>query len=776
VIGSRLIVAALAIVTLVALSASAGDGTALRAGRGYSGSLPSRGQPYQTFVIRVPRGADRMDIRVDATGDADLYLKPGSAIVREWSKEAVAMSRGETGAEQISLDVDGIPTLRACTYYLDVVHGQGAAGKSFSFELSLEIETSRPGGAEPLPAAEQGNEWGMKVHRAVDADFEGRVTFDAGGERFRTFAIEVAPDVASMQVATSDSTADIDLYARHGQPMATWQEAEYAANSRKPDERLAIARTDTAPLRSGLYYVDVTNAVDGPAATTVSVRFERGYEGEEPSSLAPRPSAVQDVDGEIHADASFAIEIGNTGRAYRTFLVHVPQGTSSLLVRAIGARRDIDLHLRHTNPIADYTTDPDHSANGIQANEQLYIHGATAPPLRPGVYYLDVFRPYRGETGPIQVDVQYNAPMPDPLPASSAPIVDLTPGERVEASAPEGSKTTRFAVEVPADAESLHVYVFRASRDIDLFLRQDAEITDYNDPSGFHHKATSLLLDERGVIDADSTPPLKPGRYYIDAVSLIGKDEQIAFEIVATLDDPPAIQPDDLTLPPYLRTEDATDVERALEGVVAVSSEQGGGSGTCLSPGGYVLTNYHVVEQDGEVAEDDIYISFVERFDAPPRQVFVAKVVHTDPRNDLALLKVERDVYDRPLPENLQLPWVPIANPSGLRLADPLYVAGFPTVGGFESRTSISVARGIVSGYVSDADGDWVWIKTDARVNQGNSGGAAFTADGLLFIGVPSMEAIEEDDELGYCRPTSRIPQAWIDLIEADIPQDLSTN
>ena len=766
----RATLALLAVACLVATSASAGDGTALRTGRSYSGSLPNRGQPFQTFVIRVPRGADHMDIRIEATGDADLYLKPGSPIEREWSKEAVAMSRGEGHDEQITLDADGIPPLRTGAYYLDVVHGQGAAGKSFSFELVLDIDTSRPGGADPLPPAEQGNDWGMKVHMAVEGDLERRVTFEEGGERFRTFAVEVTPDVASVQIAATESTADIDLYARHGQPMGTWQEAEYAANSRKPDERLVIARTDTAPLRSGTYYVDVTNAVDGHAATTVVVQYERGFEGDEPGALAPRPSAVQDVDGEIRADASFSIEIGRTGRAYRTFLIHVPEGTSSLLVRALGARRDIDLHLRHGQPIADYTTEPDHSANGIQANEQLYIHGATAPPLRPGSYYMDVFRPYRGETGPIQVDVQYNAPMPDPLPASSAPIVELVPGERVEASAPEGSKTTRFAVEVPQDAESLHVYVFHAARDMDLFLRQDAEITDYNDPSGFHHKATSLLLDERLVIDADSTPPLKPGRYYIDAVSLIGKDEQISFEIIATLDEAPALGKDDLTLPPYPRSDDLTDVELALQGIVGVSSEKGGGSGTCLSPGGYILTNYHVVEQDGEVAEDDVYISFVERFDTPPRQVFVAKVVETDQRNDLALLKVDRDVYDRPLPEFLELPWVPIADPSTLRLADPLYVAGFPTVGGFESRTSISVARGIVSGYVSDADGDWIWIKTDARVNQGNSGGAAFTADDIRFVGVPSMEAIEEDDELGYCRPTSRIPEAWLELIQSDLP------
>jgi len=101
-----------------------------------------------------------------------------------------------------------------------------------------------------------------------------------------------------------------------------------------------------------------------------------------------------------------------------------------------------------------------------------------------------------------------------------------------------------------------------------------------------------------------------------------------------------------------------------------------------------------------------------------------------------------------------------------------MHVIGFPGVGGFESRTSISVARGIVSGFVTDADGDLAWIKTDARINMGNSGGAALAGEDLLFVGVPSMEAVIDDDTLGYCRPTTRIPADWMDLILDELPGD----
>ena len=758
------------ITTWIAGMALAGGNVSLKTGQAHSSALPHGGEPFQTFLIRVPVDADRLVIDVDADGDADLYLKPGGPIARDWSKEAVAMARSESGKERIVLTADGIPRLRACTYYLDVVHGQGAGGKPFDFEVTVEIEASAPGGAVPLPAAERAAPGGIKVHLAVAEDFEGHLEFDPADQRFRTFAVEVASDVASVTIATTRATADIDLYARHGMPMENWQEAEYAATSRRRNERLVIARTDTAPLRSGTYYVDVAKAGDGGAAANITIRFERGYEGEEPDAAAPTPSATADVVGEVRADSSFTLEIDDAGKNYRTFLVHVPAGTHALLVRALGSRRDLDLHLRHSLPIADYNADPDHSANGTRANEQLYVTAASAPPLRSGTYYLDIFRPYGGSTGPVEVDILFNAPVPDPLPASSAPIVELVAGQRTQASAPEGSKTTRFTVDIPVGATSLHVGVFHATRDMDLFLRYGAEITEYNDTSGHDHSGTSMLLNEQLTIDGSSTPPLRSGRYYIDAVSLIGKDEQIAFEIATSIDEPVAVLDSDLEFPPYQRLVEPNDLERALEATVGVMSENGMGSGTCLSPGGYILTNHHVLEEEGMLVEDDIYVSFVHEFDAPPDQVFVARLVDVAKEVDLALIRVDRDVFDRPVPEDLNLPFLPPGDPSDLRLGDSLYVAGYPTVGGFESRTSLSVVRGIVSGFVTDLDGDLVWIKTDARINQGNSGGAALTGDGWHFVGVPSMEAVDEDDELGYCRPVSRIPEAWLELLRADTP------
>lgn len=758
------------ILVLLAVTAAppawAGSGVALRPGRVHNGNLPHKGEPYQTFTVRVPEGTGSMTIQVEGAGDVDLYVKAGSPIARDWNRESVALSTGDGSSEAVTLTADGIPRLRACTYYVDVVHGDGPDGKKRSFTIQATLEAGETGGAEPLPQLERGSDSGIKVHMAVSEDFAGQVTFDPEGERFRTFAIEVGPDVSAVRIAAQDATADMDLYAQYGAPLADWNAAHYAATSRNRDERLVIARTDTAPLRSGVYYVDLANASSAAAQTTFSVQFDLDHDGSEPDAGAPLPTAMGGADGEISQNSSFSLEMEEGGRNYRTFLVQVPENTQSMLVRATGALRDIDLHLRHGAPMQNYATEAEHSANGIRANEQLYVHAASSPPLQAGTYYLDIFRPYDGPTGSIQMDVAFNAPAPPPLPASSAPMQALPLDERVRVESLQGAKSTRFLVDVPEGAESLHVSVFQATRDIDLFTRMGSEITSYNDPAGYDHSGTSLRLNEQIEINAESTPPLAAGPFYLDAVSLIGKDEQIAFVIAASLDGPPPVLDEDLALPPFEFPREPSDLEAVLAATVEVMSTHGNGSGTCISPDGYVLTNYHVLEKDGLVIEDAAYISFLREFDAPPQQVFAAEVVETDKKLDLALLKITVDVYDRPLPDDLDLPHRPLGDPSSLRLGDPLYIAGFPGVGGFESRTSVSVSRGIVSGFVTDASGEWLWIKTDARINQGNSGGAALSGFGLTFVGVPSMEAVNEDDELGYCRPVSRVPEAWVELIE----------
>jgi S1-C subfamily serine protease len=92
-------------------------------------------------------------------------------------------------------------------------------------------------------------------------------------------------------------------------------------------------------------------------------------------------------------------------------------------------------------------------------------------------------------------------------------------------------------------------------------------------------------------------------------------------------------------------------------------------------------------------------------------------------------------------------------------------ILGFPGVGGMGSRVSVSLTRGVISGYDTTEAG--FVFKTDAEIGSGNSGGAALDA-AYRLIGVPTgtVEDAEGYSQLGYILPISRLPAEWKAKIE----------
>lgn len=134
------------------------------------------------------------------------------------------------------------------------------------------------------------------------------------------------------------------------------------------------------------------------------------------------------------------------------------------------------------------------------------------------------------------------------------------------------------------------------------------------------------------------------------------------------------------------------------------------GSGFVISEDGYIVTNNHVIE-----GADEITIEFFSGEKLP------AKVVGTDPKTDIALLKVESD---RPLP------FVTFGNSDLMRVGDWVVAMGNPLGQGF------SVSAGIVSARNRELSGTYDdYLQTDAAINRGNSGGPLFNTDGQV-IGV----------------------------------------
>lgn len=138
----------------------------------------------------------------------------------------------------------------------------------------------------------------------------------------------------------------------------------------------------------------------------------------------------------------------------------------------------------------------------------------------------------------------------------------------------------------------------------------------------------------------------------------------------------------------------------------------GAGSGFIVSPDGVILTNAHVVRD-----ADEVTVKLQDR------REFRAKVLGSDPKTDVAVLKIDAK----------NLPVVPIGNTRNLQVGEWVLAIGSPY--GLES----SVTAGVVSAKGRSLPNDPVpFIQTDVAVNPGNSGGPLFNTRGEV-VGINSQ-------------------------------------
>jgi serine protease Do len=140
---------------------------------------------------------------------------------------------------------------------------------------------------------------------------------------------------------------------------------------------------------------------------------------------------------------------------------------------------------------------------------------------------------------------------------------------------------------------------------------------------------------------------------------------------------------------------------------------QSTGSGFILSADGYIVTNAHVVDDANEV---NVRLS--------DKREFKAKVIGSDKRSDIALLKIEAK----------DLPKVTIGDPDKLKVGEWVVAIGKPF--GLEN----TMTAGIVSAKGRDLPQENLvpFIQTDVAINPGNSGGPLFNMRGEV-VGINSL-------------------------------------
>lgn len=173
------------------------------------------------------------------------------------------------------------------------------------------------------------------------------------------------------------------------------------------------------------------------------------------------------------------------------------------------------------------------------------------------------------------------------------------------------------------------------------------------------------------------------------------------------------------------------------------------GSGSIISSDGLILTNAHVVD-DRYDDYSNLGVALTDRTDQPPELRFLANIEAVDYALDLAVIRIVSDLDGNPL--SAQLPYISVGDSDSVQLGGKLRILGYPGIGG----DTITFTEGAVSGFTQERGIDGrAWIKTDATIAGGNSGGMAVNSEGRL-VGVPTRaSAGSSANDIVDCRPVA---------------------
>jgi len=190
------------------------------------------------------------------------------------------------------------------------------------------------------------------------------------------------------------------------------------------------------------------------------------------------------------------------------------------------------------------------------------------------------------------------------------------------------------------------------------------------------------------------------------------------------------------------------------------------GSGFVVSEGGYILTNHHVID-----GADNIEVLFSDR------QEYRAKVIGSDRRSDLALLKIDAE----------DLPTIEFADADELRVGEWVLAIGSPF--GLDYSVSAGIVSAIGRSIPTEKGENYVpFIQTDVAINPGNSGGPLFNLDGEV-VGINSQIYSRSGGSIGlsFAIPTSvaltvieqlkdngRVERGWLGVSIQNVDKELA--
>lgn len=167
------------------------------------------------------------------------------------------------------------------------------------------------------------------------------------------------------------------------------------------------------------------------------------------------------------------------------------------------------------------------------------------------------------------------------------------------------------------------------------------------------------------------------------------------------------------------------------------------GSGVIISPEGYIVTNNHVVEESTDIT--------VTTFDGKEHP---AKVVGTDPKTDLAVIKIEGD----------KLPFISWSVQESIKVGDLVLAVGSPF--GLTSSVTMGIISAMGRGNVGITEYE-DFIQTDAPINPGNSGGPLVNMAGeIVGINTAIFSRTGGSEGIGFAIPVDIVQNITGSLIK----------
>ena len=204
------------------------------------------------------------------------------------------------------------------------------------------------------------------------------------------------------------------------------------------------------------------------------------------------------------------------------------------------------------------------------------------------------------------------------------------------------------------------------------------------------------------------------------------------------------------------------------------------GSAVIVRSDGIVVTNNHVITNDrtGRLYDEMFFGLSRDGDQASSSSRYRLKPLIINSEYDLALLRIVSDYAGNPTPKSFTFPSIEIGDSRKIKTLEDLFIVGFPEKGGL----TVTVSPGVVEG--KDILGNW--IKTNARVIHGNSGGAAVNSEGRL-VGIPTKvvadeQAIDTDGDgfpddyrrygaVGFLRPSYLVVEMLAHIDSKDSPE-----